>query len=822
MHEIVCGTQRAGSIRVCFLRTVVKPTIRIDFLRLFIILVFAAIFAPPAGALLALALSLPKLDGQIVSTEIASSVRLRRDAIGVVAIDASSQPDAAWALGYAHAQDRYFQMDVMRRTAAGEMSELFGGSQLDFDIVQRRWQLRALARQQLAASRPDLIEIVRAYTRGVNAGVADMRVRPFEYLVLRNEPMPWRDEDSLLIIHSMFLMLTDEGARKEQFLSRLKQTLPDEVFQFLNHDQGEWDSSFLDGTPAPAAPTIPSPPLRDASVSASGSNAIPRGQPGFMGSSAWAVSGRKTAHKHGLLAVDMHLSLTVPNIWYRAEIHLDNGSDAPVSGYGLTVPGLPGFVVGSNGRVAWGFSNSQGDWADLLTLAPCRRGNAPGYRVDENCLPYQSEQETIKVADAPDIPARFLHTRWGPLTNRDPWRKPLVRRWLGDSRAAINLVHLDLFAAKDVPEAIRIARASGIPPVNFVVADSAGRIGWTLAGQLPDRADGCPIDPRLADSASIDDWSRLNSTATDLQIVDPPSGYLVTANQRILPKADTPVVCDGSYQLGARAKQIASALDRPGMIDEIAAMRIQGDDRAVLLDRWSRLILRLIADQPNPRDGKYDLLEARLHAWDHRASADSVAYRVIREYRDAVSGEILTLLANGSGMTGAVLYDNLPQAEYPVWAMVSERPDAWLPTGFATWDDYLRSILDRSLKQYAADDPNLTRSTWGQRNRLEMRHPIFGNVPILGGLFNMPNTEMPGDTHMPLVQAPGFGATQRMVVAPGRESEGLLTMPGGQSANPLSPYFDKGHEQWVKNQPMPLAAGETEHEIHVQPRQRAD
>ncbi|PPU11975.1 hypothetical protein XarjCFBP1022_11360 [Xanthomonas arboricola] len=809
--------KRSSGVPCVFSRTVVKPAPKIDFLRWFILLLFAAIFALPIGALAVLALSLPNLDGQIASADIAAPVSLRRDALGIAAINAASQADAAWALGYAHAQDRYFQMDVMRRSAAGEMSELFGGGQLGFDIVQRRWQLRALAREQLAASRPDLIATVHAYTRGVNAGLAHMRVRPFEYVVLRSEPRPWRDEDSLLIIHAMFLMLTDAGARKEQFLSRLKQTLPDDVFRFISWDHGEWDSSFLDGTTAPATAAIPAPPLRDASARTLGADAVPRGYPVFNGSSAWAVSGRRTAHAQGLLAVDMHLSLTVPNIWYRAEIHIDKAGTPRQSGYGLTVPGLPGFVVGSNGHVAWGFSNSQGDWADLLTLTPCQRGSAPGYRVDADCLPYQSEQETIKVADAPDTATRFLLTHWGPLTNRDPRRKPLVRRWLGDNRLATNLLHLDLFAANNVPEAIRIARASGIPPVNFVVADADGRIGWTLAGQLPSRADGCPIAPRLADSARVDDWSRLNTTIADLQVVDPPSGYLVTANQRILPKADAPAVCDGSYQLGARARQIADALDRTKPIDEAAAMRIQGDDRALFLERWNELMLRLIAERPNPRDGKYDVLAARLRGWTHRASANSVAYRVIREYRDAVSGEILTLLASGSGMTAAELYDNLPQAEYPVWAMVSQRPAAWLPAGFASWDDYLRSILDRSLKQYQTDDPDLTLSTWGERNRLEMRHPIFGNIPVLGWFFSMPNTEMSGDTHMPLVQAPGFGATQRMVVAPGRESQGLLTMPGGQSSNPLSSYFDRGHAQWVKNQPMPLVAGETEHEIRVQP-----
>ncbi|MFZ5637982.1 MAG: penicillin acylase family protein [Pseudomonadota bacterium] len=788
----------------------------IDVLRLLALLVFASILAVPVGAVAVLAIALPDLDDDVATEAVGAPVALRRDAVGVVSIEASSMRDAAWAMGYAHAQDRFFQMDLTRRTAAGEMSELFGRDLLESDLAQRRWQLRELAREQFAVAPENQRAIVRAYTRGVNAGLDDLRLKPFEYVVLRKTPQPWREEDSLLVIHAMFLMLTDSTAKKEQFLARLKRTLPEDAFRFVTWDRGGWDSSFLDPQVPIAPPPLPAPPAREPVARA---HALPAGTPGFVGSSAWAVSGRRTAHPQGLLAVDMHLGLSVPNLWYRAEIHLpQNGSTrAPASIYGLTLPGFPGIVVGSNGRIAWGLSNTQGDWADLIALTPCRAGGSPGYRVDNDCVAYRAADETIRVADAPSTPARFLLTRWGPLVNRDPVNKPLVRRWLGDSRAATNLTFLDLLEAHDVEAAIRIARASGVPPVNFVVADSGGHIGWTIAGQLPDRSTGCAIDPQPAASARVDDWTRLNLQAADLQVIDPPSGYLVTANQRILPASGTPIVCDAAYQFGARARQIADAIGRSPTLDEAAAMRIQLDDRALLLTRWRDLMLAAIAARPDPDDGKYDTVVARLRAWDRHASADSVAYRIIREYRDAVSGDVLSLLASGSGLTAAELYDNLPQAEYPVWTMVSQRPAGWLPAGYPDWDAYLRSILDRNLKRYEADDPDLTRTTWGERNRLGMQHPMFGRIPLLGRFFGMPDTPMSGDTHMPHVQAPGFGASQRMVVAPGREKDGLLQMPGGQSSNPLSRYFDAGHAQWVAGEPLPLMAGKIAHEIRIRP-----
>ena len=792
---------------------------KVDPVVLTIVIVVALVLAVPCGALLALALSLPSLDGRVESADVTASLTIRRDEVGVVRIDASSPADSAWAIGYAHGQDRFFQMDLMRRIAAGEMSALFGGGKLVEDSAQRRWEMRALATQQLAAARQDLVAVMRAYTRGVNAGVNSLKVRPFEYLVLRAAPEPWREEDSLLVIHAMFMMLTDPRATREQFLGRLKRTLPADAFDFVTWSAGAWDSSFIEDARMPAPPALPAPgsaASQDAPREPDSASPLQAAR-NFMGSSAWAVSGSRTTHSGALLAVDMHLTLSVPNIWYRAEVHLAETArpGAIQSAYGVTLPGFPGFIVGSNGRVAWGLSNSQGDWADILRLTPCELDGKPGYRVDEECVAYRVAQQHIDVAGAPPVTVRFLLTRWGPLVDSNQLAKPTVRRWLGDLPMATNLGFLDLFGARDVSQAIEIARASGLPPVNFVAADSGGRIGWTIAGQLPDRTKGCPIGPEEADSNADDDWTRPRDAGAALRIFDPPAGYIVTANQRILPDTGEPIMCDGAYQLGARARQIALSLAGSPTLSEAAAMHVELDDRARFLERWRDLLLAVIADRPDPHDTRYDVLTTRLRTWHGRASTDSVAYRFIREFRDNVSAEILGMLARGSGIAPFDLYQNLPQSEYPVWRVVSEQPRGWLPQGFEDWHGYLRSVLDRCLRRYTSEDPDLTRLTWGKRNVLKMQHPFLGNIPVLGWFFDMPGEELPGDTNMPRVQAPDFGASERLVVAPGHEAAGLFNMPGGQSSNPLSSYFDAGHDEWVKGVSMPLVAGESRHEIHV-------
>jgi len=774
----------------------------------------ALLGALPGAGLLALFLSLPTLDADITASPIASPVSIRRDALGTVSIDSTLRSDAAWALGYVHAQDRLFQMDMMRRTAAGELSELVGKKALGADFAARRWQFRRLAREQLANAREDLLSTLQSYTAGVNAGMRSLKVRPFEYIVLRTGPEPWREEDCLLLIHAMFLMLTDPSASREQFLGELKRSVTPEVFRFLTWSQGDWDSSFI-ASPLERMPGIPAPQRAvSGQLRQPGDATVPELQKVFPGSSAWAVSGRKTGHAPGLLGVDMHLSLTVPNIWYRAQVHIHGANSRPHSVYGLTFPGFPGFIVGSNERIAWGLSNTQGDWSDLLILAPCTAGTLPGYRVDSECEPFQATEQHIKVAHGADVRVRLLHTRWGPLIDSNNVQEPAVHRWLGDAIGATNLGYLDLVDANDVTEALEIARDSGMPPVNFVVADSAGRIGWTIAGQLPRRTDTCPVDPQPASSRSVDEWQQFEDPGTRLRIVDPPQGYIVTANQRILPDVSAPIVCDGAYQLGARAQQIERALATATAIDEMTAMQIQLDDRAVFFERWRDLLLEVIGDRT---EGRYQILRARLQAWDGRASPDSVAYRFIREFRETISSELLAMLAQSSLFGGYELYGGLPQAEYPVWKMISEQPHDWLPEGYENWPDYIRGMLDRLLNDYEMRDPQLTHLTWGKRNTLDMRNPVLGNLPLVGRYFGFSGVELPGDTHMPRVQAPVFGASQRLVVAPGREQYGILTMPGGQSGNPLSPFFSAGHEHWIEGAPLPLLAGPARHTIIVSP-----
>jgi penicillin amidase len=263
-----------------------------------VLIVLALAAAVPGGLLIALALNLPALDDAIISPDVAAPLSIRRDAHGILTVDASSPTDAAWALGYAHAQDRLFQMDLMRRTAAGELSELLGYRTVDADIATRRWQLRSLASEQLASAREDLALTVRAYTAGVNAGIDSLKLRPLEYILLRSGPRRWQEEDCLLVIHAMFLMLTDPSASREHFLAELKNSVSPEIFKLLTLSEGDWDSSFIENVAAQDVPAIPAaqPGLSANHLRGRSGALLPQLQQVFPGSSSWAVSGRRTGH----------------------------------------------------------------------------------------------------------------------------------------------------------------------------------------------------------------------------------------------------------------------------------------------------------------------------------------------------------------------------------------------------------------------------------------------------------------------------------------------------------------------------------------------
>ncbi|TYT25423.1 penicillin acylase family protein [Luteimonas viscosa] len=808
--------------------------------------------------------SLPALEGDRALAGLAAPVAIERDALGVVTIDAANEADAMRALGYVHAQERYFEMDLLRRTAAGELSALFGAVALDVDRRHRVHRMRARVNADLDAIAGDKLPLLQAYTDGVNAGLAALPVRPWPYLLLRQQPQPWLATDTALAGYAMYFDLQDAANARELALWKLRPHLPEPLFALLTHPGSSWDAPLAGDTfgdaelptadrvdlrklsapgpegardPFAAAPSS----RRDAPPFSPARRETDIGRPPaetgyFPGSNNFAVSGALTADGRAIVADDMHLGLRAPNLWFRARLRWPDAR-APggrVDVQGVTLPGLPAVVVGSNGHVAWGYTNSYGDYLDWALETPC--GADPSSTPEDSaCAPDEVHPERIEIAGGDPVAYEVRETRWGPILHDLPDGRVLSLRWTAHLRGSVNLGLMDFARAGDLDAALAIADRTAIPTQNLVIGDSSGDIAWRWLGPLPARDPACRpdrpglvdtrtrtppfLDPAPANAPSPKDdptcgaWGIATSGAPTVR--SPSLERLWTANARVVSGDDLGRVGDGGYDLGARQQQIRDALLAKDRFTEADLLAIQLDDRAVLMTRWRELLRSLGGDATSP--ALRELGDAA-GDWQGRASIDSAGYRIVRAWRLAVHARLLDgLVAPARAAMGEdFVMPDLPQFEAVAWPLVRRRPPHLLPRGFDTWQALFEDAAQEVRDELSAQGP-LRERNWGERNTAAICHPLAGAIPFGRRALCMPAEPLPGDSMMPRVQGPAFGASERMVVSPGREADGILHMPGGQSGHPLSPFWGAGHDDWVHGRPTPFLPGPAVHTLTLVP-----
>ena len=768
-----------------------------------------------------IAQSVALLDGEIEFSGLASAVTIERDALGVPTIRGSNRLDVARGLGFLHAQERFFQMDLMRRQAAGELCVLFGAGALPADRASRMHQFRQRARRVIETMAETEKAVVAAYAEGVNAGLETLREKPYEYVLLRTEPAPWRAEDSALVLYAMFFVLNDDTGDRESDLGLLEDLLPAEMAAFLAPAGTEWDAPVLG--PAFETPAIPGVvvPIGEAEV-ASNDRAQARAldAEALVGSNNWAVAGSRTDDGRAILANDMHLGMAVPNTWYRAMLEwpAEDGCGSGHRMIGVTLPGSPAVVVGSNTRVAWGFTNSQGDWSDLV-IVETAPDDTDRYLTTDGWLTFERHLETIVVRDGEPESFEVRSTIWGPIVDQDHLGRPRAIRWIAHDQGGANLVMLGLEHVATVHEAFDVANRAGIPPQNFVCADAEGNIGWTIIGRIPRRFGHSGRIPTSWANGS-NGWDGWMDPEDYPRVTNPANGIIWTANARVVSDEMLTTLGDGGYDLGARARQIRDdllALDSP---DERDMLAVQLDDRALFLDRWRNFLLDLLDEEAlegEPKRGEFrDLIET---TWTGHASIDSQAFRLVRAFRAFTFERVYErLTAECEAVDEGFNIYRIQQAEGPLWRLISEQPAHLLEPNAASWTEVLLAVVDSTISYYETDDgAELKDQTWGDRNVLAMRHPLSRAVPALSRWLDMPQQPLPGDSDMPRVQSPGWGASERLAVSPGREDEGYFHMPAGQSGHPFSPFFGAGHDAWVEGKPTPLLPGPAESVLTLVP-----
>lgn len=771
-----------------------------------------------AAAWLYLRSSLPAIDGRLAVAGLAAPVEIARDALGVPTITGTNRADVAFATGFAHAQDRYFQMDLLRRTGAGELSELFGTLALDMDRRNRLHRFRARAATALQAMPAADRALLQRYADGVNAGLSALSSPPFEYTVLHTAPVRWEMQDTLLVVCAMYLDL--QGQLREREIARgwLKAHSTPEALAFLLPEMTDYDAP-LDGRgpsrreaiPAEAPVWLAKPvPVTTAALSAA---ALP-------GSNNWAIAGSRTRSGGAIVADDMHLGLRLPNIWYRAQLRFpgEGGKDDEVKRItGVTLPGTPLVIAGSNGRVAWGFTNSAGDYLDLERIER-DPANPSRFMVAGVSQAADEYQEVLKVHGA--APQTLTVRQIGNAPVVQVGDTFYIEQWIAQSAGAVDLSLHGLESVRTVDEALDVASRAGIPAQNFTAGDSTGRIGWTVGGAMPNR--DVDVSSTFPVSAGGDGkaWKSLRAPRDHPRLVDPAGGLLWTANNRQLGGEGYRAIGDGGADLGARAQQIRDdlmALDAKS--DEKASYGVQLDDRAVFLTPWRDRALRALDEAAlanHPERQRFR--ELLVQSWTGRASVDSQGYRLARLFLHAGYAELFAAV-------DAELQKLDPRASYAAanrrWPVVlgqllDDKPPHWLPAS-KSWHDVELAAVDRAIQWAKKDAGSLDKATWGARNTAGIRHPMAGSLQGLGRFLSAPPDLLPGDDQMPRVSAPNFGASERMVVTPGREQDGILNMPGGQSGHPLSPFFLAGHSDWVEGKLTPFLPGPPAHTFGLLP-----
>jgi len=762
--------------------------------------------------------SLPALDGRQTLAGLDVPVTVARDALGVPTITGATRLDVARATGYVHAQDRFFQMDLMRRNSAGELAALFGEAALPVDRANRLHAFRANAARVLAQLPPAHRALLDAYAAGVNAGLAALPRVPWEYAVLRAAPEPWLPEDCLLVVYAMWLDLQETDGRTELSRLALRETLGAEGVAFLAPEGDSWDSA-LDGSGF-AAPPLPSFRFGARRADPAVPAAVVESEP-KPGSNSLALAAPHTAAGVPIVANDMHLDHRVPTTWHRAVLAwIDpDGTDRRL--VGVTLPGMPLLVAGSNGRIAWGYTNAYVDTADVV-LVETDATSGSFYRTPEGQREIEERTETFAVRDAAPATHRQRRTAWGPVFGTGADGHFLVLRWTAHDPSALNLDITGLETATTVEEAVAIAHRAGMPNQNLVVADTQGGLAWTVTGRIPRRVG---YDGRYPVSWGYGDrhWDGWLSPEEIPTVINPPDGLLWTANQRLVGGEAYARTGDGGYDDGARGRQIRDGLRALASSEHKAApadlLAIQLDDRALFLERWQRLFVTVLDDAAVAAKRSRGELRAAVQAWNSRASPDSAAYRLVRAWRQRVAGHALEPFWVQARRQLPAFDAGSFHTEDALWHLANERPAGLLNPEFPSWEALLLRAADEVLAESDRDGLPPDRWVWGGHNTLRMQHPFSRLLPAwLAPLLDLPAQPLPGDTRMPRVQTPSHGASERLVVAPGREDEGLFHMPGGQSGNPCSPFYRAGHDAWARGEPTPLLPGPVQHTLVLNPK----
>jgi penicillin amidase len=767
---------------------------------------------------------LPQIDGALSLPGLQQEVTVARDQWGVPHIRAASPKDLAEAQGYVMAQDRLWQMDLLRRVARGELSEILGPVTLPTDKDFRTLGFGRAAQRDVTLMDAEARGIMEAYARGVNNFIEQHRKNlPIEFSLLGYKPRPWQPSDTLAISGYMYRTLTNTW---EQELNRAKVTeragadRSKDLFSqeaAMDHFVVGDPHATNDGSPRSAAEAndedddddMEPDTVLKANSRDSNRSTTPEGAPDLatalspsiqaflgetrseirrtLGSNNWVVSGAHTATGKPLLANDTHLELVIPSIWY--EMHLT----APGWNVkGFTLPGAPMIIIGHNDRIAWGFTNNGADVQDLY-LETMNPAAADEYRVNGAWSKAQIIEETILVKGQADEHLKIVVTRHGPVVHREG-DKAYSLRWTATEPGGLANSYNWLGKAQNWNEFRNVMKHVWGPGQNAVYADVEGNIGYLMAARVPIRKKGHGEVPVPGDTDDYE-WTGYIPFEQLPQALNPESGLIVTANARVVGPNYKPYLTD-RWEEPYRTARIYDLLhDRHDLRPE-DMLRVQTDTysypHVFIADQLSAA-----AKSVKPADARALKLIEGLKDWNGIADASSPEVSFLQGTRRAA----IELLVEPFLGKETAIYQWRSTAF--LQKILTLRPAKWLPPTYKNYDELLVAAADRAVEQLAGQSGSPQTEDWGwQRfNSLNMLHPI-GRAGALKWFLSITGKPQSGTSYSVRAPTKTHGPAMRFVANPGDWDNSILLIPAGESGQPGSRHYADQFSSWYEGKPI--------------------
>jgi len=744
--------------------------------------------------------SLPQTSGEIAVQGLKGKVSIARDDKGVPYVRATSDMDAYFALGYLHAQDRLWQLEVARRLAQGRLSEVLGRKALPEDIWMRTLDLYGSAQSAWPALSDEARSSLQAYSDGINAYLGEKRTLPPEFLLLGVEPQPWRPIDSLAWF-KVFSLNQSDSMRTEANRYVARKYLPQSQWALLERDYPADAPVTVDALPAMQGIAQMGMMLED-DLALGGK---------YVGSNAWVVSGAHTDNGSPLLANDPHMGLQVPSLWYVAHLSAPGFSVS-----GMSVVGLPNIVFGRNGHIGWGGTNMMADTQDLYVLEtdPDRPNY---YKADGQWQALDVREEEIRVKN--DFPAalrkpldpvriQVRRSRLGPVVS-DALRavdQPVSLRWPGLDPGDTSYEGIFRLAYAKNWQEFNLALGSLVAPaINVVYADTANNIGYVAAGRIPKRNSGDGTLPVPAADSRYE-WQGYIPFAEMPRAFNPPNGFLVSANNKVAGE-DYPHFISRDWAPPARAERITTMIEttlkRQGKIRLEDVEKMQGDVKDLEAGELKEYLLSLLSGQAAASEPV-----RKLKDWDGSMAQGQASAAVFNLWVKNLKQRLLLDRLKDAG-------DNSAQIEVLRGYVAGVTPlqiKRMLLSGDQSWCDdrgapagprcagLARTSLDEALKELDKWQGNESSWQWGTVHQAKFHHVPFSEVNLLDRVFGR-RIPSPGSENSVDVAASRykpmegfeqtFGAVFRQVMslAP-RDGKHSYMNSTGQSGNPLSRHFD--------------------------------